>query len=107
MHCAGRGPCTRQKGFKVELTQEQMEAAHFARQVDLDLTEDGPADPTGRELYEQGKAVLEQYTLSYSSRFVAGCARPRVPDHDGSILVDSGYIATSEARRIAYFRKRR
>ena len=107
------------------LTRDEMLAAHFERQIDLDPNyevegaararqwsrenSDPELNPTlqdrDEELYRLGKQVLERYTLSYSERFTA--LPPKMPDGvAGTLRVNAGYIATSPAYRVALFRRR-
>lgn len=93
-----------------KLTKEQMQAAHFARQVALDpnpvpTTGDPREDRRVNRQIALGRRVLGKYTLTYSPRFTVGA--PKAPsDAAGVLKVPSGYIATNEAYRLAIFRKR-
>lgn len=122
----------------LQLTEEQMRAMHFARSVDLDPDfNDGAAaaksfawecetviDPETEEidraatearaaenvtLYEQGKALLKNYSLDYTHRRVvlSNADWQQLPgDVSGALVVNAGHIATSPAYRIAYARLR-
>jgi len=62
--------------------------------------------------YVKGKEILTDYSLSYSARFVKGAADGKAeilekyPDAE-FLYVDAGYIATSEAERLAIFKPRK
>lgn len=105
------------------LSKKEMKAAHFVRFLDLmgdyaDLRGEERAAAFARDTYPEtegecghdyqvGAAVLEKYTLAYSTRFVTGAARPTVPtDITDVVAVSSGHLATSEASRLAMFKPR-
>lgn len=110
------------------LSNDQMKAAHFARQLDIhpDYKDSkNPGRTWGLEMYagpdeekmarqcekdyKVGKKVLKSYTLSYSDKFTAGSAwqHLRPDDTEDFIIVEAGHIATSEAKRLAIFRSRK
>ena len=107
----------------MKLDKDNMRAAHFARQVDLEQRQPGEsvesyvkgtAKEAGRnatkdwQYYQLGKKVLAKYTLTYSERRIRGTAMPQVPtDVVAFITVDAGHLAYNEAVRLAMFRKRR
>lgn len=105
----------------MKLTIENMTAAHMKRQIDLYLSLTGGVDEWAKDWaeevgtsvkeivkgYELGVEVLKKFTLSYSSRFRQGTARPIFSvDVIDFVEVDSGHIATQTALRLAMFRKR-
>jgi hypothetical protein len=97
----------------MQLTDEQMRAAHAARQDTLDP---GPRQSSGDAEFdaeidariEHGQQVLEQYTLQYSPRYRVGTVRPAVPSNAvGALEVTAGYLAGQPCRRLAVFRPRK
>jgi len=98
----------------MKLTNEEMIAAHVARQISLDPSGpiyneiEGPDAKRMREQHRLGKKILRQYSLTYTHRYRIGTAHPDTPANAAGILeVDSGHIATQEARRIAVFKHKR
>jgi hypothetical protein len=109
----------------VELTELMMDTAHWASCLDVyydGLPEQDRALAWATEVWETdlsiveikeiqehyalGKAVLEEYDLSYTQRFRMGLDPDMPAGAQGTLRVDAGYIASTEAYRLAIFRKR-
>lgn len=109
------------------LTKKQKQNAVFARELNLSPDYSAlpkPGQVWGREVYdgderaeslaaqcqanyEDGQAVLAEYSLKFSGRVPAGAPIIDIPkENDGVLIVSSGHITTAEAERAAIFKRR-